>query len=292
MANIALPWDSLFASYGLSKRASSLPMYINNKVDLRYNNGYEAGIWGLTTPVALRYGLKIDNQVDERYDLRLSTDAAAKYISDLVKYYGNEEVAILSYLNGAPLLADVANMCGINLKSVEEDELKLLCTHLPKNAICDSIGLDYDASLDSIYNLTGWVKFKFTHPIRKTTLQDSIGIELGLTNAKILPSTRWIDEIFVAEGLILDEILASVYKNEIVAREEELAAIAEANIAQEKARAVAIKKANAVKIYVVKSGDTLGHIAKRHKVTVTQLKKWNGLKSDFLRVGQKLRIEN
>ncbi len=267
-------------------------MYINEKVDLHYNNGYEAGLWGLTTPVARKYGLKIDNQVDERYDLRLSTNVAAKYISDLVKYYGNEEVAILAYLNGAPLLTDVANMCGINLKSVGEDEMKLLCAHLPKNTICDSVGLDYNISLDSIYNLTGCVKYKFEHPIRKTTLQDSIGIELGLTNAKILPSTRWINEIFVPEGLILDDVLASVYENEIVVREEELAAIAEADIAQEKARTAAIKKANAVKIYVVKSGDTLGHIAKRHKVTVTQLKKWNGLKSDFLRVGQKLRIEN
>lgn len=292
MANIALPWDSLFASYGLSKRASSLPMYINETVDLHYNNGYEAGLWGLTTPVARKYGLKIDNQVDERYDLRLSTNVAAKYISDLVKYYGNEEVAILAYLNGAPLLTDVANMCGINLKLVGKDEMKLLCAHLPKNAICDSVSLDYNVSLDSIYNLTGWVKYKFEYPIRKTTLQDSIGIELGLTNAKILPSTRWIDEIFVPEGLILDDVLASVYENEIVVREEELAAITEADIAQDKARAAAIKKANAVKIYVVKSGDTLGHIAKRHKVTVTQLKKWNGLKSDFLRVGQKLRIEN
>jgi peptidoglycan endopeptidase LytE len=91
---------------------------------------------------------------------------------------------------------------------------------------------------------------------------------------------------------MLDEVLASVYETEIAARKEELVATTEADIAQEKARAAAIKKANAVKIYVVKSGDTLGHIAKRHKVTVTQLKKWNGLKSDFLRIGQKLRIEN
>lgn len=292
MANVALPWDSLFASYGLSEKVSSLPMQINERIDLRYNNGYEAGIWGLTTPVARRYGLKIDDRVDERYDLRLSTDVVAKYMSDLVEYYGNEDVAILAYLNGAPLLTDVANLCSINLKSVSNEDMKLLCEHLPKNTICDSVDFDCEISLDSIYNLTGYVKYKFEHPIRKTTLQDSIGIELGLTNAKILPSTRWIDEIFVPESLMLDEVLASVYETEIAAHKEELVATTKADIAQEKARAAAIKKANAVKIYVVKSGDTLGHIAKRHKVTVTQLKKWNGLKSDFLRIGQKLRIEN
>ena len=292
MANIPLPWDSLFTSYGLSRKVAIMPLYISKDLNLQYNDGHIAGIWGLTTPIARKYGLKIDTQSDERYDLRLSTNVAARYMFDLVKYYGNEEVAILAYLNGAPLLSDVANMCGINLKSIEEDDMKLLCAHLPKNAICDSVSLNYNASLDSIYNLIGWVKYKFKHPIRKTTLQDSIGIELGLTNAKILQSTRWIDEIFVPESFNIEEKLNSVYETEIAIYENELIAIAEAEVAQEKARIAAIKKANAVKIYVVKSGDTLGHIAKRHKVTVSQLKKWNGLKSDFLRVGQKLKIEN
>ena len=70
--------------------------------------------------------------------------------------------------------------------------------------------------------------------------------------------------------------------------------IAEANAARNKAvnsaLKTSIKKANAVKIYLVKSGDTLSHIAKRHKVSVRQIKQWNNLKSDFLRVGQKLKI--
>jgi hypothetical protein len=150
----------------------------------------------------------------------------------------------------------------------------------------------WDIQLDSIYNHTGYVKYKFKYPIRKTTLQDSIGLQLGEMNAKILPSTRWIDELFVPEDLELDDRLASVYETEIAARQEELTNEAQYETEKDKARVEAIKKANAVKIYVVKSGDTLGHIAQRHKVTVSQLKKWNGLKSDFLRVGQKLKIEN
>ena len=43
-------------------------------------------------------------------------------------------------------------------------------------------------------------------------------------------------------------------------------------------------------VYTVKSGDVLGDIAIRHGVTVSQIKKWNGLKSDRIRVGQKLTI--
>ena len=42
--------------------------------------------------------------------------------------------------------------------------------------------------------------------------------------------------------------------------------------------------------YVVKSGDTLGHIARRHRVKLKALKTANNLTSDLIRIGQKLRL--
>jgi stage VI sporulation protein D len=44
------------------------------------------------------------------------------------------------------------------------------------------------------------------------------------------------------------------------------------------------------KIYKVKSGDTLGHIANRHHTTVSAIKKLNKLRSDNISVGQVLKI--
>ena len=41
-------------------------------------------------------------------------------------------------------------------------------------------------------------------------------------------------------------------------------------------------------IYTVKRGDTLGGIAHKYGCTVSQIKKWNGLRGDMIRVGQKL----
>ena len=49
------------------------------------------------------------------------------------------------------------------------------------------------------------------------------------------------------------------------------------------------KKSKAIKHEVI-PGETLGSIAKRYGVTVKQIKKWNKLKSDTIRVGQKLTI--
>ena len=42
--------------------------------------------------------------------------------------------------------------------------------------------------------------------------------------------------------------------------------------------------------YKVKSGDNLSKIAQRYHTTVKQLKNWNNLKSDFLSVGQRLKV--
>lgn len=53
---------------------------------------------------------------------------------------------------------------------------------------------------------------------------------------------------------------------------------------------VAPKKSSKV-YYTVKSGDTLSEIARKYGVTVKEIKTWNGLKSDQLRVGQKLLIK-
>ena len=42
--------------------------------------------------------------------------------------------------------------------------------------------------------------------------------------------------------------------------------------------------------YRVRSGDYLGKIAERYGVGVSQIKRWNGLKSNNLRIGQRLTI--
>jgi len=41
-------------------------------------------------------------------------------------------------------------------------------------------------------------------------------------------------------------------------------------------------------VHRVKSGETLGHIAGKYGVRVSEIKRWNGLKSDMIRVGQRI----
>lgn len=44
--------------------------------------------------------------------------------------------------------------------------------------------------------------------------------------------------------------------------------------------------------YIVQIGENLGHIASKYQISLTQLKKWNGLETNFLIVGQRLVISD
>jgi membrane-bound lytic murein transglycosylase D len=64
----------------------------------------------------------------------------------------------------------------------------------------------------------------------------------------------------------------------------------EAMLAQQTTNPNAVTK-TVNEYYRVRSGDNLGKIAQRNKVTVTQLKSWNGLRSDRLSVGKQLIVK-
>lgn len=56
------------------------------------------GIWNLRKDVALKYGLRVDSDIDERLDFFKSTEAAFQYIRHLAKIYSNDwNFVILAY---------------------------------------------------------------------------------------------------------------------------------------------------------------------------------------------------
>jgi len=51
-----------------------------------------------------------------------------------------------------------------------------------------------------------------------------------------------------------------------------------------------VERSTTQKIHTVKSGETLGKIATQYQCTVTDLKKWNNLKTTNIQIGQKLKV--
>lgn len=55
------------------------------------------GFWQFMKGTAPRYGLEVTNEVDERYDVGKSTDAACKYLLDAYEKFGSWTAAAASY---------------------------------------------------------------------------------------------------------------------------------------------------------------------------------------------------
>lgn len=292
----SLPWKNIFATYNLPDSLSKLPAY-KTGFDIQYSKDGEAGIWALTTPVARKYGLTINEFVDERMDVELSSKAAAEYLNDLIKFYGNTDLAVLAYINGAPLLNNTARKYEINLDSITTENIEILSELLPKNR--ESLKFEAPSfSLDSVYNHIGYAQVKITRPLRAKTLMDSLNLkddEFRKMNPSLRDFESWITDAFVyiptdgSENIpTIPDFLYSCEKNAldmvVKAKEEALKTKIEK-------RKEDIRKATATKIYRVKSGDSLSRIAQKYRVSVAQIKRWNHLRSDFLRIGQRLKIK-
>lgn len=58
------------------------------------------GFWQLIESTAKNYGLEVSEEVDERYSVEKSTEAACKYLKEAYKEYGNWTLAAASYNMG------------------------------------------------------------------------------------------------------------------------------------------------------------------------------------------------
>lgn len=113
---------------------------------------------------------------------------------------------------------------------------------------------------------------------------------ISLADAPILRSLRRAEEEYsenIPAAYERIRSLAARRRDEFVKRQKEQAEL-------QKARLDSLRRkqaANTDRIsYTIRRGDTLGGIAARYRVKVSDLKRWNNLRSDMIREGRKLVI--
>lgn len=101
-----LPWEEDFATkWGLNDDIAWMAEDIS-EFDLQFNDGFRAGIWGLTASAARFYGLIVNKAVDERFNVKKSTEAVAKYMHNLITFHHGDTLAAITMYINTPLVEE------------------------------------------------------------------------------------------------------------------------------------------------------------------------------------------
>lgn len=258
------------------------------------------GLWQFMPATGKKYGLEINSLVDERMDPIQSTEAACLFLKNLYAIFQDWNLVIAAYNCGPGNVNKAIHRAGGKrdfwsiypyLPSETRGYLPIFIAasyamnYAEAHGICPATPLATMAS-DTIVT---------TQRQHLKQIADNIDIplaELRRLNPQyprdIIPGGKAYAICLPIEkaGLYIDKqdtILAYQAKELIHNRRDEIELLHRTSVNGG-------YSINGVTYYKIKEGDTLGGIAKKFRVSVKQLKAWNGLKSDMIRAGKTLKI--
>jgi membrane-bound lytic murein transglycosylase D len=252
------------------------------------------GLWQFMLPTGKMFGLKADSYIDERHDVYKSTDAACRYLKYLYNLYDDWEMAMAAYNCGPGNVNKAIRRSG-GRKGYWD-----IYDHLPRETrgyVPAFIAVNYLFAHHADHNI---------YPVAPTyclyemdTVQVCYPVDLnalarltGMPEQDILDMNPTFKRGLVPDvdqpvSLYLPKDAAGIF----VANEEELRYSFMREASKEEVKAVsqpAPASPSTNKTHLVRSGESLGVIARKYGVSVSDLKRWNGLRSDMIRAGQKL----
>ena len=249
-----------------------------------------AGLWQFMPATGRMYNLHISTLVDERRDPYKSSVAAAQYLKDLYEMFGDWHLALAAYNCGPGRIARAINSTGkkdfwdiyYTLPSETRMYVPLFIAAnyamtyyrehnvepiLPvKPLTTDTVMIHhklYFEHIATVMNIDIEALKELNPQYRCDIIPGSDTKPYSLT----LPS----QQAFVY-SLMQDSILAFAKKD------LEAKGITEDEISAEPTPVY----------HKVRSGETLSTIARKYSTTVKNIKRWTGIKSDKLRIGQRL----
>lgn len=286
-------FEDIFNRYDIPQELKAMAVIESAMDPLAVSRAGAKGMWQFMYSTAKMYGLHIDSFVDERLDPVKSAEAAAQYLQDSYEIFGDWNLAIASYNCGA------GNVNKAIRRSGGKRAFWDIWPYLPR----ETRGY-VPAFVGALYTMTYYKE----HGIRPEAVEIPAHIDTLKINKQL--HLRQVADLTAAP---LEELknLNPQYRHEIIPGEsreyilripyEYTNAFIEyedsvyRHKAEEYFNPVTIKKikdgADGERIvYRVKNGDYLGRIASRHRCTVAQIKRWNNLSSNNIRVGQRLVI--
>jgi Soluble lytic murein transglycosylase and related regulatory proteins (some contain LysM/invasin domains) len=290
-------FEQALDKYGLPLELKYLPIIESALNPTIVSRAGATGLWQFMIGTGKMYNLEINSLVDERRDPLLSTDAAARYLKDLYNIYGDWNLVIAAY-NCGP-----GNVNKAIRRSGGATDYWTIYPYLPRETrgyVPAFIAATYIMNYYKEHNIC---PSEYDHPHSTDTVQVDKYLHLQQIADVLNISLEEIQNLNpqYKKGVVPGEYKKylvtlpshkasdfEVYKDAIYShRVNEL--LAHRKVVEPKGATGNYSGTSKVR-HKVRRGETLSTIASKHRVTVNQLKRWNGLKSTKLRVGQVLAV--
>lgn len=252
------------------------------------------GLWQFMFQTGKLYGLELNSYVDDRSDPVKSTVAATRYLSDMYQIFGDWDLVLAAYNSGPGNVNKAIRRSGgyqnyWNLRPYLPRETQgYLPAFLATMYIfeyAEEHGFERGREQIKLFE-TDTVYVKQTLPLKKVS--EILGISEG-DLAFLNPSYK-IKTVPYVKGKSYSLRLPKMHAGLFVNNESDIYAYLQGEAEKGEKPLPEFTELSASTVYRVRSGDNLGVIARRYGTTVNNLKRWNGLKSNMLRVGQRLTV--
>lgn len=282
-----------------------------------------AGLWQFMPSTGKQYGLEINSLVDERRDPVKSSYAAARFLRDLYKIYGDWSLVIAAYNCGPE------NVRKAIQRSNGKADYWSIYPYLPretKGYVPAFIAANYVMTYYCDHNIC---PMRTTLPAKTDTvtvtrdvhlkqIADVCGVSLDelralnpqyrrdIVNGNSKPSAIRLP-ISVVNSFISNEDSIYNYQADLLFTRRSLVEVDESvqprssysrksyssssSTGRSKKGKRNRKKSTRSKSVTIKNGDTLSEIAARHHTTVKKLRKLNGISGSNIRAGKKIKVK-
>ena len=310
-SNFYMPiFEEALETYGLPLELKYLPVIesaLNPKAASRVG---ATGLWQFMLATGKRYGLEVNSLVDERRDPIKASYAAANYLRDLYKVFGDWNLVIAAYNCGPDQINKAIH------RSKGSKDYWQIYPYLPKETrgyvpafiaanyimtyycehnICpmttrlpaktDTIMVSRNVHLEQIAAVCN-IDIEQLRTLNPAYRRDIVPGATKLSAVR-LPQTevgKFIDledSIYAYNAEVLFSKRATVEVN------DDVPTYTRKSSSRSRSKKARSSRGRSV---TVKSGQTLSEIARRNGTTVAKLKRLNGIKGSNIRAGKKLRV--
>ena len=315
--NFYIPiFEEALALYNLPLELKYLPVIESALDPTAVSRKGATGLWQFMLSTAKRYDLKINSLVDERRDPIKASFAAAQYLNDLYKVYGDWNLVIAAYNCGPTSLNKAIHRAG------GSKDYWTIYPYLPKETrgyvpafiaanyvmnyycehnICpmrarlidgnDTVVVNKDLHLEQVASVCGveMEKIKAFNPQYKTSLVPGNSYDCILR----LPSEAALKFIDLGDSVYS-------YRSSELLTKRKTVEIDEAELEKQQnsarrsyssSRRRSSRSSRRSKSVTIKNGQTLSEIAEKYGTSVSKLRRLNGIKGSNIRAGKKIRVK-